>query len=132
MVVSIATCDFRVDEVSTRQHIFFRSFYVTVLDLLSWEPYKRHLLSIGGTTVVLHQELRTALKIAKDEAKERNKFMNKDDRTKHRTYLLLSERHMLVCNMDSTGTFSYTAPITLMDGLILPSPSTINVLLQAF
>lgn len=130
-VVSIATYDFRVDEVCTRQHIYFRSSYVTVLDVPSWEPYERHLFSIGGTTVVLHQDLQTALKIAKDEAKESSRVMNPGDRTKQRTYLLLSVRHMLVCHVDSAGTFSYTAPITLMDGLTLPSPSAINLLLQA-
>jgi hypothetical protein len=130
-VVSIATYDFRVDEVFMRQHISFRSFYVTVLDVPSWEPYERHLFSIRGTTVVLHQDLQTALKIAKDEAKENSKVMNPGDRTEQRTYLLLSVRHMLVCHAGSTGTFSYTAPITLIDGLTLPSPSAMNLLLQA-
>jgi hypothetical protein len=57
--------------------------------------------------------------------------MNPGDRTEQRTYLLLSVRHMLVCHVDSTGTFSYTAPTTLMDGLTLPSHSAINLLLQA-
>lgn len=130
-VVSIATYDFRVDEVFTRQHISFRSFYVTVLDIPSWEPYERHLFSIGGTTIVLHQDLQTALKIAKNEAKESSKVMNPGDRTEQRTYLLLSVRHMLICHVGSTGTFSYTAPITLMDGLTLPSRSVISLLLQA-
>ncbi|RDL33343.1 Uncharacterized protein BP5553_08782 [Venustampulla echinocandica] len=130
-IVSIATNDFRVDEVFTKQHIDFRSFYITVLDVPSWEPYERHLFSIGGTTVVLHQDLQTALKIAKDEARESRKVMNPSDGTEQRTYLLLSVRHMLVCHVDSTGTFSYTAPTTLMDGLTLPSPSAINLLLQA-
>ncbi|TVY90418.1 hypothetical protein LAWI1_G007252 [Lachnellula willkommii] len=119
-VISIATNDFRVDEVFEKQHINFRSFYISVLDV-----------PIGGTTVVLHQDLQTALKIAKDEAKERRNIMNPGDRTEQRIYLLLSVRHMLVCHVDSTGTFSYTASTTLMDGLTPPSPSAINLLLQA-
>jgi hypothetical protein len=130
-VISIATCDFRVDEVFTRQQIYFGSSYVGILNLPSWEPYKRHLFSIGGTTVVLHQDLQAALKIAKDEAMESSKGMSPGDRTEQRTYLLLSVRHILLCHVGSTGTFSHTAPVTLMDGLTLPSPSATNLLLQA-
>ncbi|TVY46737.1 hypothetical protein LOCC1_G006220 [Lachnellula occidentalis] len=130
-VISIATSDFRVDEVFEKQHISVRRFYITVLDIPSWEPYESHMFSIGDTTVVLHQDLQTALEIAKNEANESSKVMNPGDRTEQRTYLLLSVRHMLVCHVDSTGTFSYTAPTTLMDGLTLPSPSAINLLLQA-
>jgi hypothetical protein len=37
-VVSIVTYEFRVDEVFTRQHISFGSFYVTVLDVPSGNP----------------------------------------------------------------------------------------------
>ena len=85
----------------------------------------------GGTTVILHQDLQTALKISKGEAKKSSKVMSLGNRTKQRTYLLLSVRHMLVCDADSTGTLSYTAPTTLMDGLTPPSPSAINLLLQA-
>ncbi|KAH7308783.1 hypothetical protein BKA65DRAFT_576314 [Rhexocercosporidium sp. MPI-PUGE-AT-0058] len=129
-VVRIATCDFRVDEISKRQHISFRGPYVTVLDVPSWEPYERNLFGISDTTVVLHQDLQTALEIAKDEA-ESNKVMNPSSRNEQRTYLLLSVRHMMVCHVGSIGTFSYTAPTTLMDGLNLPSPSAINPLLQA-
>ena len=81
--------------------------------------------------VILHQDLQTALKTAKDEAKESNKLMNQGDPTEQRTYLLLSVRQMSVCHVDSTGNFLYTAPTTLMDGRTLPSPSAINLLLQA-
>ena len=129
-IVSIATYDFRVDEVSTRQHIYFGSSYVTVLDVPSWEPYERPLFSFGGTTVILHQDLKTALKIAKNEAKKSGEVLNPGDYTEQRTYLLLSVRHMLVCHVDSTGTFLYTAPTTLMDGFTLPSPPAVNLLLQ--
>jgi hypothetical protein len=94
-LVSIETYDFRVDEVFTRQHIYFRSFYVTVLDVPSWErTYERHLFSIGGTTVVLHQDLQTALKIAKDEAKESSKVINPGDRAEQLTYLLVSTTYV--------------------------------------
>lgn len=72
-----------------------------------------------------------ALKIAKDDAKQSSKVMNPGDRTEQRTYLLLSVRHMLVCSVDSMGTFSHTAPTILMDGLTLPSASAIHLLLQA-
>ncbi|TVY16161.1 hypothetical protein LARI1_G006867, partial [Lachnellula arida] len=130
-VISIATNDFRVDEVFEKQHINFRSSYVTVLDVPSWEPYESHMFSIGGTTVVLHQDLQTALKIAKDEAKESRNVIAPGNHIEQRIYLLLAVRHMLVCHVDSTGTFSYTAPKTLMDGLTPPSPSAINLLLQA-
>ncbi|KAG0648620.1 hypothetical protein D0Z07_5310 [Hyphodiscus hymeniophilus] len=130
-VVSIATNDFRVDERFTREHIPIGGLYVTVLDLPCWEPYEHQLLSIGRTTIVLHQDLQTALKIAKGEARETLKVTNPGDRTEQRTYLLLSVRHMLVCHVGTTGIFSYTAPTTFMDGLTLPSPSAINLLLQA-
>ncbi|TVY51842.1 hypothetical protein LCER1_G007749 [Lachnellula cervina] len=130
-IISIATNDFRVDEVFETQHINFRSSYVTVLDVPFWEPYESHMFSIGGTTVVLHQDLRTALKLAKQEANETSNVRNAGDRTVQRIYLLSSVRHMLVCHVDSTGTFSYTAPTTLMDGHTPPSPSAINLLLQA-
>jgi len=130
-IVSIATCSFRVDEVSTSQHISFRSSYVTVLDVPSWEPYEHNIISVVGTTIVLQQDLQTALKIAKDEAKERRKSMNAGDRSKPYTYLLLSVRHMLVCHVDPTGNFSYTAPTTLMDGIKPPSSTAIKLLLQA-
>ncbi|KAL2068574.1 hypothetical protein VTL71DRAFT_14911 [Oculimacula yallundae] len=130
-VVSIATYDFRVDEVSTRQHIYFRSSYVTVLDVPSWPPYKCHLFSVGDTTIILDQDLQNALKIAKDKAKENNRAINPSNCIEKRTYLLLSVRHMLVCHVDSSGAFSCSAPITLMDGLTPPSPSAIHLLLQA-
>lgn len=129
-VVSIATDDFRVDELFMRQHIPLSNPYVTVVDVPFWQPYERHLFSIGGTTVVLHQDLHTALQIAKDEARESSRLMNPGERIEQRTYLLLSVRHMLVCYVDSTGTFSHTAPTTLMDGLTPPPPSAMNLLLQ--
>ncbi|TVY39583.1 hypothetical protein LSUB1_G005822 [Lachnellula subtilissima] len=125
-VISIATNDFRVDEVFEKQHINFRSSYVTILDVPFWEPYESHMFSMGGTTVVLHQDLQTALKLAKQTNKTGN-AINAGDRI----YLLLSVRHMLVCHVDSTRTFLYTAPTTFMDGLTLPSPSAIILLLQA-
>ncbi|KAH8665130.1 hypothetical protein BGZ60DRAFT_64021 [Tricladium varicosporioides] len=130
-IISIATCEFRVNEVFTRQHIYFGSYYVTVLDVPYWEPYGCHLFRVGSTTVVLHQDLKTALRIAKDEAKENSKVTNPASHTERRTYLLLSIRHMLVCHVDSMGIFSFTAPTTLMDGLTLPSSSAIYLLLQA-
>lgn len=89
------------------------------------------MFSIGGATVILHQDVKTALKTAKDEAKESSKVMKLGHCTKQRTYLVLSIRHMLVCHVDSIGTFSYTTPTTLMDGLTLPSPSAIGLLLRA-
>jgi hypothetical protein len=131
-VVSIATYDFRVCELSMMlPSTFCISMGSTVHQVPFWEPYERHLFSIGGTTVVLHQDLQTALKIAREEAKESSKVRTPSDRTEQRTYLLLSVRHMLVCHVDSAGTFSYTAPVTFMDGLTQPSPSAINLLLQA-
>ncbi|KUJ10912.1 uncharacterized protein LY89DRAFT_739893 [Mollisia scopiformis] len=131
-VVSIAACDFQIDEVSHNNHIFFRSYYVTVLDVPSWEFYERHLFHVGGTTVVLDQDLQRALDIARDDAKQSTKGMKTGGRGDQRTYLLLSVRHMLVCHVDSAGTFSYTAATTLMDGLTPPSPAAINLLLQVF
>ncbi len=101
------------------------------MDIPTWDPYERHLLSIEGTTVVLHQDLPTALAIAKCVAKESSKVIKPDNVAEQRTYLLLSVRHMLVCHVSCTGAFSYTAPTTLMDGLTPPSLSTINLLLQA-
>jgi len=130
-VISIATCIFRVDEVFTKQHINFRSSYVTILDVPAWKPYECYLLGIGATTVLLDQDIQIALKTAKDHAQATSKLTNLRDSHEQRMYLLLSLRHMLVCHVDPTGNFSHTAPVTLMDGLTLPSPSAINILLQA-
>lgn len=129
-VISIATCNFTVDEISTSQQIDFRSSYVTILDVPSWTPYSCNLLDIRGTVVVLHQDLQTALKITIDDAKDSNKAIDLSY-CKNRTYLLLSIRHMLVCYANSTGDLFYTEPTTLMDGLTLPSSSAINLLFQA-
>ncbi|PVH77435.1 hypothetical protein DL98DRAFT_573732 [Cadophora sp. DSE1049] len=122
---------FTYSDVFTEEHIYYRDSYVRAVDVPYWEPYENRLFSIGDTTVVLHQDLQTALKIAKDEAKENSKLMNQGDRTVQRTYLLLSVRHMMVCHFNATGKFLYTAPTVLMDGLTLPSPTAITLLLQA-
>lgn len=71
------------------------------------------------------------MKIAEDEIKKIKKNRSPSDYTQQPRYLLLSVRHFLVCRVDVTGKFSYTAPTSLMDGLKLPSPSTVNLLLQA-
>lgn len=130
-VICIATNDFRVDELFTRQHVNSMGYYVSVRGIPSWQPYKRCLFSIAGITVVLHQDLQTALKIAQNAAKENSKVTNPYNRIEQRTYLLLSVRHMLVCFVDSTGTLSYTAPTIFMDGFTLPSTSAVKLLLQA-
>ena len=131
-IVSIATCDFEVREV-TRQGSTFGVFYVVKVDNLpSWKPYKSRLFTIGGTTIVLDQDLRTALKDARVNAEERRReLMNSGDRMGSITYLLLSIRHMMLCHATCDGSFSYTAPTTLLDGVDPPSPKSIQLLLQA-
>ncbi|KAK0101800.1 hypothetical protein ONS95_006950 [Cadophora gregata] len=130
-IVSIATNDFRIEEVFTEQHISFRDSYVTPLDVPHWEPYGNPVFNIGDTTVVLHQDLQTALKMAKDEAEENSKLLSSGKHPVQRTYLLLSVRHMMVCHVNATVAFLCTAPTVLMDGLSLPSISAITLLLQA-
>lgn len=114
-IVSIATYTFQVDEVSISQHISFRSSYVTIVDVPVWEPYEHHILRIGGTTVVLDQDLQSALNIAREDAKVlRGTGSKEPTAAQANTYLLLSVRHMMACHVDSTGNFSYTAPTTLL------------------
>jgi hypothetical protein len=83
-------------------------------------------------TIVLDQDLRTALKDARVNAEERRReLMNSGDRMGSITYLLLSIRYMMLCHATSDGSFSYTAPTTLLDGVDPPSPKSIQLLLQA-
>ncbi|KAH7395440.1 hypothetical protein BKA64DRAFT_643277 [Cadophora sp. MPI-SDFR-AT-0126] len=137
-IIDIATCNFRVEEKFLREHIYGRFRYVDVLDVPSWEPYDGHLFRVGRTTVVLNQDLNTALDMAKDEVKKSSKVMKPGDEFEQHMYLLLSVRHIILCHVDSKGSISYTAPTALMDppttpmdGIDLPSPTAINLLLQA-
>ncbi|PMD40803.1 hypothetical protein L207DRAFT_566184 [Hyaloscypha variabilis F] len=108
-IVSIAMFDFQVQEISTSQHISFRNYYVSVLDLPSWEPCESHILRLGGTTIVLDQNLWSALKIAKDDAKPPRDANGRADSSKH---------HRI-------------PPTVLLDGLSTPASDTIHLLLQA-
>jgi hypothetical protein len=125
--------DFQVQEISTSQHISFRNYYVSVLDLPSWEPCESHILRLEGTTIVLDQNLWFALKIAKNDARPPRDTNDRADssNTPQNTYLLLSVRHMMVCHVDSTGNFTCTAPTVLLDGLSTPASDTIHLRLQA-
>jgi hypothetical protein len=105
-----------VVEISARwQHLPPSPIYVNVIDVQSWKPYESPIFSIGGTTIVLDQDLQTELRIAKDDA-----IVMLDTRPK--TYLLLSRGHLIVCQVDSNGSFLHTAPTTLLNGLA-PLPS---------
>jgi len=114
-IVKIATYSFRVDEVSITQHISFRRFYVTTVDVPSWEPYECHVLHIGATKIILDQDLQSALKTAREHAKvPRSPTLSTNSTViSASTYLLMSVRHMMVCHVSSTGNFSHTAPTTL-------------------
>ncbi|PMD13282.1 hypothetical protein NA56DRAFT_665668 [Hyaloscypha hepaticicola] len=98
-VISIATCDFKVVEISDVRH--------------------------------LDQDLQSALKIARFDLKERAEAIIPGDRKEQKTYLLLSIRHVMLCHVDSTDKFSYTAPIPFMNGSSPPFPDAIRLLLQA-
>jgi hypothetical protein len=132
-IISIAIHDFRVEENSSSwEHISYGGmYYVHVVDVPTWEPYENHVVSIGGTTVVLNQDLQTALKTARDDVKEIRETIGSRDQMEQRTYLLLSVRHVMLCHTDSTGTFLYTPPIAFMDGSSPPSLDATRVLLQA-
>ena len=52
--------------------------------------------NIGGTIVILDQDLQNALKIARDDAKERVEAVSINDRKAQITYLLLSIRHVIL------------------------------------
>ena len=130
-IINIATCDFRIEEVFERQHIFFRNTYVTPLDVPDWELNENAIFYVGDTMVVLDQDLKIALKIAKDAANIASQVVISDDRITQRTYLLLSVRHIMVCHVNASGNFLCTAPTIFMDGLSQPSRTSISLLLQA-
>ena len=105
--------------------------YASVVYVPSWEPYSDHVFRVGGTIVVLDQDLQSALKIARFDLKERAEAIIPGDRKEQKTYLLLSIRHVMLCHVDSTDKFSYTAPIPFMNGSSPPFPDAIRLLLQA-
>ncbi|EPE27276.1 hypothetical protein GLAREA_03191 [Glarea lozoyensis ATCC 20868] len=123
-VVKIATLDFRIEEVSKSNNIFFGSPYVDVTDQPLWKLGEDEMFSVGNTTVIVHEDLETAFKIAKEEAASANGLIQQQN------YLLFSVRYLMVAHVDSTGAFSHTAPTVFMDGHTLPSPSAITLLLQ--
>jgi hypothetical protein len=130
-IISIVTCDFNVSEISVRwQHFPPPPAHVPVLNLPPWKPCESRLLNIGGTNVVLDQELRTALRTAKDDAI--GALETKDQNgVEPKTYLLLSIRYLMLCRVDCTGSFSYTAPTKFLDGQDPPSAKAMELLLQA-
>ncbi|KAL2062599.1 hypothetical protein VTL71DRAFT_5671 [Oculimacula yallundae] len=131
-ILEIATGEFEVEEVSESQHIPYGRFYVSVLDIPTWEPCRYRVFEIASTTVVLNQDLKAALEIARNDAEEKkNAVKNNGAGVEQRIYLLLSVRHILLCHVDSTGYCVHTSPTPFMDGLTPPSPHAINLLLQA-
>jgi hypothetical protein len=71
-IISIETHDFRVEEDSLGWQPSFLggNWYVSVVDVSTWESYESHMLSIKGTTVILNQYLQAALETARDDVKE--------------------------------------------------------------
>jgi hypothetical protein len=128
-VVKIASNDFRIEEVSKTNNIFFGSPYVDVIDQPSWKLGEDQMFSVGNTIVIVHEDLEAAFKIAKEEAASR-KAASSSGLVEKQTYLLFSVRYLIAAHVDSTGVFSHTAPTTFMDGHALPSPSAITLLLQ--
>jgi hypothetical protein len=70
--------------------------YIRVVDLPSWESYGDHVFNIGGTIVILDQDLQNGLKIVRDDAKERAEAVSVDERKGQITYLLLSIRRAFI------------------------------------
>jgi hypothetical protein len=81
-IISIATCDFKVVEISDVRHLGeLRSPpYASVVYVPSWEPYSDHVFRVGGTIVVLDQDLQNALKIARFDLKKRAEAIIPSDR----------------------------------------------------
>ena len=131
-IISIATCDFEVREISDLRRVLDRSgIYIRVVDVPSWEPNGNHIFNIGGTIVTLDQDLQNALKIARDDAKGRAGAVTVDEPKAQITYLLSSMRYIILRQVDSTGCLSYTAPMAFMDGSSPPSSDATLLFLQA-
>jgi hypothetical protein len=107
-IISIATCDFEVVEISDVRHLGgCRSDpYASVLYVPSWEPYSDHVFKVRGTIVILDHDLQSALAIARVDLKERAEAIIPPDCKEQTTYPLLSVRHLTLCHVDFTGKLS--------------------------
>ncbi|XMA10191.1 hypothetical protein WAI453_002982 [Rhynchosporium graminicola] len=130
-ILCMGSLDLEIQEEASRHlHTSMlpqRGPYVWIHSRPSWEPCSAPMFKLGRITVVLNQNLEQSMSLAKID-KGRMKGSEGNDVS---TYLLLSIRHIALCNINSAGEVKYTEPAALLNGTDSPSHAAVLTLLQA-
>ncbi|KAF2801023.1 hypothetical protein K505DRAFT_291477 [Melanomma pulvis-pyrius CBS 109.77] len=127
-IVRIVTLDFTVEEATlSRQGT--GGFLVWIDNLPKWGFASRHIVRVGGTSIIICQHAPHAVTlIRKDFAKRLLSTPSSADTSL--TYLILSVQELILYRINRELE-RYTEPKRLFDGVHSPSDEAIELLLQA-
>jgi hypothetical protein len=132
-IIRIATMDFNIVEISSVLQRD-RWFPVSTSDYPEWGPFDSHVVQIGRLSIVLSQDLASCLRIIREDFADQKWDhaceLSCKDSSERRTYLVVSVRHIVLCQMDHHA-LAYTRPEPLFDGKNPPSSEAIRLLLIA-
>ncbi len=126
-ILHIASLDIDIREEASRWlHTYERGPFVWIHSRPTWKARDEQILPRGRIKIVVDQSMEQARGLAEADA---NKCLTAES---NRTlYLLLSVRHVALCEVGQNGFSKCTEPAALLNGIDNPSHESVLVLLHA-
>ncbi|OCK84576.1 hypothetical protein K432DRAFT_459835, partial [Lepidopterella palustris CBS 459.81] len=113
-IIQLATIDLNLVETNISRP-GWKGHFVTLHDLLHWEPFPPHIISVGHCRIVLSQHLSNAISILREDCAERMEPLT-----------------LSPAPSNPTGPYvTCTQPFPLLNALATPSEDVVKLLLSA-